>query len=146
MSEPDPRAVIERYVELMSTHQWDRFAEVLHPEYVEEYPQSGERFVGIANAIAVRRDYQGGDLQTIERRDAVGGEDRWVMTPAFTLVRIEGTSDRYTYVMRTRYPDATDWFVIAIVTMREGLIVHTSAYFAPDFGAPDWRAPYRERP
>lgn len=145
MPERNARDVIEHYVELMGNRAWDRFGEVLHPDYVEEYPQSGERIVGLSNARELRAQYPGG-VQQIERRDVVGGEDRWVMTPSFTLVRIEGTSDRYTYVMRTRYPDGSMWFIITIIRLKDGLIHDATTYFAPDFAAPDWRKQYRESP
>lgn len=145
MSERSPREVIERYVELMNARAWDRLGEVLHHDYVEDYPQSGERIQGIPNAIAMREQYPGGEqLGKVERHAVVGADDRWVVTPSWTVVRIMGTSDRYTYVLRTRYPDGSNWFIIALIELADGLISHATAYFAPDFPAPDWRAPFRE--
>lgn len=145
MPDRSGREVIEAFIDIQNRQDWDRLVEVLHPDYVEELPQSGERFRGIANARAQRENYPGGAFQSpVERRDLAGGEDRWVMTPAFTLIRVTGTSDRYTYVLRTRYPDGSFWFVVALAELRDGLIARSTLYFAPDFPAPDWRAPFRE--
>ena len=48
----------------------------------------------------------------------VGIEDRWVMTPAFTLLRVEGAGDTFTGVSRGRYPDGTDWIIVTIGEIR----------------------------
>ncbi len=146
MPQRNGREVIETFLEIQSRKEWDRLPEVLDPGYVETYPQSGETIRGIENARAVREDYPGGrgGLSPVIRHDVVGAADRWVMSPSFTVMRIEGSSDRYTYVLKTRYPDGSDWYVISIVDVPDGLITRASAYFAPEFPAPDWRAPYRE--
>ncbi|MFL5778880.1 MAG: nuclear transport factor 2 family protein [Chloroflexota bacterium] len=142
----EARELVERYVELMNTQGWDRFEEVLHPDYVEEYPQSGERIHGIANARAVRSNYPGGlEPDRIGRAAVISGDERrWVMTPGFQLVRMAGQDDRITFVLRTLYPDGSYWFVVALGEVRDGLLAHMTTYFAPEFPAPKWRAPFRE--
>ncbi len=147
MPDRNGRAVIERYIELMNLGEFSRFGEVLDPDCVEEYPQSGERFRGIANIRATREHYPGGlEGQNISQHEVIGGEDRWVVAPNFTTIRITGESDRFTYVLRTTYPDGSDWYVLALIDLRDGLIVRATTYFAPVFAAPEWRAPYREAP
>jgi hypothetical protein len=34
--------------------------------------------------------------------------------------------------------------ILTVVELRGELVSRVRAYFAPDFPAPDWRAPYRE--
>jgi SnoaL-like domain len=145
MPDRDPRAVINQVVDLSNHRAWDRLGEVYHPDYIEDYPQSGERIRGLAHKRAVLEQYPGGlASDSLEEREVVGAEDRWVVTPAYTVVRITGTGDRYTVVFRVRYPDGSHWFAVQLVEFRAGLIAHATAYFAPEFAAPDWRAPFRE--
>jgi len=145
VSEPSGRAVIERYIELMNRNEFSRLNEVLHPDCVEELPQSGERFRGLAAIRATRENYPGElQAQRIRQLNLTGGQERWAVTPNFTTVRITGEDDRFSYVLTTTYPDGSDWHLIAFVDLRDGLIAKATVYFAPTFPAPDWRAPYRE--
>jgi hypothetical protein len=139
--------LFERYVELLNRHDWDGLEEFLHRDYVEEYPQSGERIVGVANLRALMTNYPGAEqmVGAISTVDVVGGEEQWVMTPTFTVVRAHGTVDAFTGVARSRYPDGSTWHVLALVQMREGKFWRSSTFFAQEFEAPDWRAQWVER-
>jgi hypothetical protein len=131
MARRNPREVLERFVELTNQRAWKRLDEVLHPGYVEEYPQSGERTVGIANAVAAREQYPVrlalGELGGFE---LVGANDVSAANPARTVVRITGTSDHYTFVLRTLYPDGSDWFTIGLAEFEDGLISRTTVFSA----------------
>jgi hypothetical protein len=70
----------------------------------------------------------------------VGTEDRWVMTPAFTVLRIEGSGDTFTGVSRGRYPDGTDWFIVTIAELRDRKVWRAQTFFAQAFEAPAWRS------
>ena len=74
-----------------------------------------------------------------------GGEDRWVMTPSFTVLRVTGTSDVYTVVTKAHYPDGSEWYVVAIAQLKDSLIWRQTTFFAPTFEAPAWRAQWVER-
>ncbi len=114
--------------------------EVLHPDFVEVYPQSGERTAGPENLKAIVTAVPG-TLQSLGRH-MVGAEDRWAMTPTFTLVHIEGSGDVFTGVQKARYPDGSDWWVIQIATMRDGRVWRLESYFGPAFEPAPWRAPF----
>ena len=115
-------------------------------DYVEEYPQSGEIIRGLANAVAVRRNYPGGCAeQGVDTESGrVAGSEAWVMTPRFTLVRAEGSGNAGTVTWRVRYPDGTTWWIVALYELRGDLVARATMFFAPVFDAPEWRAPYRE--
>ena len=49
----------ECYFEAFERRDLDAFAELFHDDYVEEYPQSGERIRGKQNARAVNENYPG---------------------------------------------------------------------------------------
>ena len=63
----------------------------------------------------------------------------------FPHIRVEGSGEVYTTVLRARYPDGSTWYVISINQVRNGLIASRTTYFAPEFDAPEWRRQWVER-
>jgi hypothetical protein len=145
MPERTGREFAEGWVQVLARNDYDRLGEFLAPDCVHEYPQSGERIVGLANIRAVFENYPGGlvgqELDTLK----VAGEDaRWAMAPNFSLVRVTGAGSSYTSALRVRYPDGSMWYVITMFELVDGLMTRGSLYFAPFFEAPEWRKPYVE--
>lgn len=145
MSASEHERVLGVLAEIMSVHDWDRLGEVLHDDAVFEFPQSGERFRSIANIRAQFENYPALDPGTSQLQEVIG-DDAFALTPAYTLIRVEGSGGKGTAVVRVRYPDGSLWWVINLYDLREGKISRLRGYFAPDFDAPEWRAPYREAP
>jgi hypothetical protein len=137
--------VLGRMAEVISGHHWDRLGEVFHEDAVVEYPQSGERFRGLANIRAQFANYPGLGPGTSQLEEVIGDET-YALTPSYTVIRIEGSGDRGTAVIRVRYPDQSLWWALNLYELRDGRMTRSRSYFAPDFEAPDWRAPYREAP
>jgi len=146
MAEPSGRAVVERYARAIEDKDFDAVEALLADDFMDEMPQSGERVRGKANQLALVRGYPGG-VGTLDAGSArlVGAEDRWVVTPTFTPLRIEGSGDVYTYVSTARYPDGQTWQLIAIIELRHGKIARQTTWYAAPFDAPEWRASYVER-
>jgi len=143
MPERTGREFAQAFVEMLQARAFDRLAEFIRPDCVQEYPQSGERFVGIDNIRAVYERYPGGlgkqDLASLR----VADRDRpWAMAPNFTLVRVSGSGDNYTSAVKARYPDGSDWYVISMIELLEGRMAHGTIFFAQVFDAPEWRKPY----
>jgi hypothetical protein len=143
VSSVDHRKVLERFAEVMDRHDWDRLDEAVHPDIVCEYPQSGERFVGIENFRGQFVNYPDLDTSVSHLEELVEGA-QYALTPAYTLVAVEGSGDRGTSFVRVRYPDGSRWWAINFYELRDGLMARTRTFFAPDFDAPDWRAPFRD--
>lgn len=78
----------------------------------------------------------------IER--VIGDDPSWIMSPAYTMVRVEGSGEQFTATGRVRYPDGTEWHLVQLLEVRGGRISQVTSYFAEPFEAPAWRAPYRE--
>lgn len=137
-----PREVFTRFVEAMNALDFDALEQLIHPDYVNDYPQSGERFRGFAAFRAQLEGYPGGGLEAgsadVQNSKLVGDDERWVITPGYTVLPLAGP-DRFTTVTRTRYPDGSRWWVVAIIEMRDGLIYRGETYFAPEFEPPEWR-------
>jgi ketosteroid isomerase-like protein len=146
MAEPSGREVIERFVRAIETKDIEAQAALLADDFVDEMPQSGERTRGKANWIAIARNYPGG-VGTVDPASGrvVGAEDRWILTPTFSILRIEGSGNVYTYAVTARYPDGQAWDIIAILELRDGRIAKSTTWYAAPFEAPAWRAPFVER-
>lgn len=71
-------------------------------------------------------------------------EERWVLTPVFTVFRVEGSGNVGTAMFRARYPDGSTWWVVNLFEVRGERIARNTVLFAPLFDAPAWRAPYTE--
>ena len=68
------REVTERYGRAIVERDLDTMDQLRHADYVSEYPQSGERIRGTANARAMHEHYPGG-LPRSESNKIHGGED-----------------------------------------------------------------------
>jgi hypothetical protein len=91
----------------------------------------------------VFENYPGGlgrsDVNTLR----VGGDDRrWAMAPNFTLVSITGGGGSYSRWFEPDIPTDSEWYVVTIFELVDGLQTRASLYFAPVFEAPEWRKPY----
>lgn len=146
MPEPSGRALVERFAKAIQDKDFDAQAALIADDYVEEMPQSGERIRGKTNWDAVVRGYPGG-VGTFDADSArlVGAEDKWVLTPTFTALRIEGSGDTYTSFGTVRYPNGQTWQMIAIIELRAGKIARATTWYAAPFDASEWRAPFVER-
>ena len=147
MAEQSARAVVEAFVRAIEAKDFEAQGALVTDDYVDEMPQSGERIRGRDNARAVAENYPGG-VGTVdpERGNLIGADDRWVMTPTFSILRIEGSGNTFTYTGTLRYPGSGEvWHIIAVAVVRDGKIARTTSYYAPEFEAPGWRAPFVER-
>lgn len=145
MTASELHRAIHHLGDIISRDEWDRLPEILHEDVVFEYPQSGERFRGIANIRAQFENYPDLDPGGSQLTEVIG-EEAYALTPSYTVIRVEGSGTQGTAVIRVRYPDDTWWWAINLFEVRDGRIVRSRSYFAPDFAAPEWRAPYREAP
>ena len=136
--------VVSRYMAAHVAHDYDTVASIRHRDWVEEWPQTGERVRGHANDAAIMANWPGGLPEANEVR-VVGSEDRWVLTPAWTIQRVVGSGDTFFADGTATYPDGSLWFVAALLELLDGKIRNETWYFAPPLEAPAWRAQWVER-
>ena len=137
------RQIFERYLRALAERDMSALRELTHPDFEDLYPQSGELIRGFANLEAVITNYPGGTTGLgLER--IVGGEDRFVRSPLFTIIRVEGDEGALTGIQRVRYQDGSVWMIIALCQLKDGLVHRMESYFAPLFDPPAWRAPWVE--
>jgi hypothetical protein len=143
MPERTGREWAEGFQALLINREYGRLPEFFHSDCVHDYPQSGERIKGIANIRAVFENYPGGLGQSdIDSLRVAGDDRRWAMAPNFTLVSVVGGGSSYSSVVRARYPDGSDWFVLTMFELVDGRQSRASLFFAPVFDAPEWRRPF----
>ena len=142
MNRSDNRSVAEKYCRALPA-DFDVLASLQHPEFVQEFPQSGETIRGSDNFRKVHENYPGGSPGNEVRR-VTGTEDRWTVAPTFTLVRLTGVGDTFTAESSASYPDGSQYQVVTILEIRDAKVFRARTYFAPEFEPPGWRAEWVE--
>src|SRR6266542_1854468 len=100
---PSGREIVEQYMQAIP-RDWDTVRVLQHPDFVGEYPQSGEVIRGRDNFRAANERYS--QVQTDTRR-VTGTEDRWILSPGFwslTPTKIVGAGDTFTVEALATYP------------------------------------------
>jgi ketosteroid isomerase-like protein len=124
MSEQENRDAIDRYFQAFEQRDLDAIADLMHDDYVEEYPQSGEKIRGKDNWRKIAENYPG--LPNMTDHSYVLSGDLGVMK------------------MTLEY-DGNRVYACEVVDFEEGKIKRARAYFADPFEAPEWRAQWVER-
>ena len=107
----------------------DMTERVAHDDFVQEWPQSGERIRGRENVARLNEMYSG----------ATG------TSPSATFRRIVGEGDVFVVEGTIDYGDGTPVSYVGIAEFRDGKVAKMTEYFANPFEAPAWRANVVER-
>ncbi len=126
MADQDSGQILEAVWSALGIGDWDTAASYLHEDYVQEWPQSGERIVGAENAMAVNHGFPGG-------------------LPEMSFRRVLASGDLAVLETQLRYADGSRWRGVSIAEFRDGKIVKETDYFTQPFDAPQWRAQWVER-
>jgi ketosteroid isomerase-like protein len=126
VDERDGGQVAEAVWKALGERDWEAAKELLHDDYVQEWPQSGERIIGRDNAIAINRQFPGGLPSMRFRRTLAGGD--------LAVLEVELT-----------YGDGSRYLGVSVIELRDGKVVRETDYFAQPFQAPQWRAQWVER-
>ena len=119
------KAMLERHFEYAASDP-NRAHDMYQDDAVLEFPQSGERFVGVENLRAWRSNYPASTV--VEFRDVRGSRDLWVAE------------------ISIRYDEGPPNFGISILELRDGKIARETIYVAEGWEAPEWRAQWRAAP
>src|SRR6185437_15550773 len=115
------RQLIERYWQTMNSNDFRAVGELLHDDFVLDYPQSGERIRGREhNALINERYPSPGPWSFVVERLLVSD------VGAVSDVRVRGAE--------------VEARAISFFEVRDGLIWHITEYWPDPFEAPDWRA------
>jgi len=144
MPERTNEEIVQAYVEAYRIDDRAALAGLRHPDWILEYPQSGERIRGHSNDQAIAEHYPGG-IPHVDSTRVVGSEDHWVVTPSYTVERVRGSGDAWWVEARMTYADGSVWFSTMILDLREGKVWRETTFWAEPFEPPAWRAPWVER-
>jgi ketosteroid isomerase-like protein len=141
------REILEGAFDAIDRNDIERMREFLTDDYVEEYPQSGERVVGLENLRSIVENYPGGleAGRMVGQPDIVGEDERYVMGPSMSVIHLAGSGDVWSGTAIARYPDGSRWYMAVFVEFRGDRIAKMTDYFAPELPAPEWRAQWVER-
>ncbi|HEY6749433.1 MAG TPA: nuclear transport factor 2 family protein [Mycobacteriales bacterium] len=126
MDENGVRAALRHYADRSAAGDSDGAHEIYTEDAILDFPQSGERFEGVSNLKAWRKDY-----------------------PAkvdFDLRRVRGAEDVWVTEIGIRYDDGPWNYGVAIYEFRDGKVARETIYYAEPFPAPEWRAAWRAAP
>ena len=125
MAEHENRQTVERLYGLISKQDWDSMREHVHDDFVQEWPQSGERIRGVDNVLGINRSYPG--------------------LPKIDVRRVLSSGDLVTAEVTLNYPEAATYQGVSIFEFRDGKIAKQTDYFAQPFEAPEWRSKWVEK-
>jgi SnoaL-like protein len=129
----DNRAAMDKFSKAFAAGDVESFSQaidgVASDEFVEEWPQSGERIRGKATVKRINEGYS-----------AATGK-----TPKMTLRRIVGEGDVQVIEATIDYGDGTPVSYVGIAEFTGGKLAKITEYFASPFEAPAWRADFVER-
>ena len=130
---------------------FDKLGRMRADDFVEDWPQSGERIRGNANYRAIHEQFPGGmpahELELLTGSAQVDpSSGRWGLSPSFTLVHLSGGPDgTYTAEGLLEYPDSRRYNLVAVLKIHDGKVTAQRTYFAEQFEAPEWRSRWVER-
>jgi ketosteroid isomerase-like protein len=130
----DNRTTVEQFLRAMAANDIEAQERLLSDDFVEEYPQSGERIRGKDNRRAIIENYPGGT----PRETSTANSD-----PVAEV--IIGAGDRFAVAGQITYPNGETWHALSLIELRDGKISKIADYFGAPFEAPAWRAPYVEK-
>lgn len=126
MDESGARAILQFHLDASAAGDGAKAHTVYLPDAVLEFPQSGERFEGVANIRGFREVYPA-DVHLVIRRIR-GGGDVWIAEVA------------------VRYDDGPENYGLSVLQFRGDKVAAETIYYAEAFEAPEWRARWRVAP
>ena len=119
------RSIVKRYFEYVGADV-DRADEIYHEDAVLEFPQSGERFEGVATFTEWRRQYPAdADKMRFKLRRATVRVD-------LAVVELSATYDGESWLQG-----------VQLLELRGDKVARERIYVAEAWEAPEWRAPWR---
>jgi limonene-1,2-epoxide hydrolase len=127
MGHEENRQTVKRFWEALERKEFGAAIAELHENFMEEYPQSGERIAGKDNFFGLVTGHP--TFPAIKVRRHVGRDDLWV-----TLAAFDYAGD-----------GSPPWQVCEVQELRDGKISRIEAIFGAPFDAAEWRAQWVER-
>jgi hypothetical protein len=113
------RETINRFFAAIQAGDRPVLLEVLAPDAITRWPQSGERITGAESCVRVHENYPGGP-------------------PPYSIVRMSGAGDVWVAELAADYGEER-WYIVSVIEFDGPQIARMTDYFGPKFPAPEWR-------
>lgn len=136
--------VAEEYAKALANGDITMQRDLMHPDFVARYPQSGEVIRGRDNYLSMIANYpQGqpeGEVTSIkgEVHTTLVAPPLPMMTPTVTVY----AGDDFILEGVATYPDGSIYNVVVIIRLQGHLVIEEVSYYAAPFDPPEWRRPY----
>jgi hypothetical protein len=127
MDEAGVRAALKHYFDYSAARQEDVAHEIYLDDAVLEFPQSGERFDGVANFKEWRRQYPATKVD-------------------FDVRRVRGADDVWVLELGVRYDGGPQMYGVEILEFRGDKVARETIYVMDGFEAPEWRSAWWAEP
>ncbi len=114
--------VVRRYWEYAGADV-DRAGEIYHEDAVLEFPQSGERFEGVAGFTEWRSQYPA--------------------EVSYRVRRVTARDDLVVVEVSVTYDGAAEMYGVQLLEFRDDRVARERIYVMEGWEAPEWRAPWR---
>lgn len=138
------RDLVRRYLEANARNDLDALESMRALDWEHRWPATGEIVRSNAAYRELRARYPGG-YPSFDPVRVIGSEDRYIVSPANTVVRVAGSGDVWIGEARMRYADGSDWYGVKLLELEHGLVRRETDYWAEVSEPPAWRDGLTER-
>ncbi|MEO7117944.1 MAG: hypothetical protein ABIZ34_03115 [Candidatus Limnocylindrales bacterium] len=132
-----------QYIAVVVQRDFAAVESMRHPEWVAEWPQSGERVPSTSADKEIHLNYPGYPKMEIATMSAEA--ERWAVSPMLTPVRVAGAGSTWVELAQNTYPSGDTYIVTNVIEISKGKVRRETMYFATPAQPPAWRAPFVER-
>ena len=145
----DNHSIVDRYLDAHMEQDWATVSELTHPDLVVTFPQSGEKFRGSENYVAMLAGYPGGldDSEVVMTRAHKPPKQQVhvVASPiGAPTITVSGGGDTFFFEGIVDYPSGERYHTVGFLRMRDGKVGEETWYFGRPFDPPAWRAEFVE--
>ena len=141
----DKRQIVEAFANAIREFDIQRVGELMHPDIVSPFPQSGETIRGRDNYLAVLANYPGAPQTDIS---SVKGDAKTAMVaPTMPFAKPTVTvfgGDQFVVEGVSTYPNGETFNIILVLRVQGQHVIEETAYFATAFDPPEWRRSFVE--
>jgi hypothetical protein len=127
-----------RYIEAGARNELDALEEMRTPDWQLHWPATDELVPSSAAYRTIHESFPGG-FPRFDGISVAGPGDRYILTPAYTIVRVAGTGDLWLAEARVRYADGSEWCLAKVLELQDGKVHRETDYWAPAQEPPEWR-------
>jgi hypothetical protein len=108
-----------RYIEAGARNELDELEAMPTSDWQLRWPATDELVPSSEAYRAIHENYPGG-FPRFDDINVAGPCDRYLLTPAYTIVRVAGTGDLWLAEARVRYADGSEWCLAKVLELRDG--------------------------